>query len=122
MEQKFVEEVHLFCSRLELEEFIQRFQKAFIRKFPSLANLPAASVETEPDYYVLSTEVAGRRDCRDCQNYVVKQEFNCIVREEDGRPLEEDLDLLSDRVFEVVKESVAGIPFFSFLGFDAGHP
>jgi hypothetical protein len=122
MEQKFTEEVHLFCSRLELEEFIQRFQKAFIRKFSNLANLPTASVEVETDNYDLSSEAAGKYASKDRQNYVVKQEFSYTVHEKDGCPCEEDLDLLSDRVFEVVKESVEDIPFFSFLGFDSGHP
>lgn len=122
MEQKFTEEVHLFCSRLELEEFIQRFQKALTRKFPDLANLPTASAETEIDNYDLSSEAAGRHDFKNCQNYVVKQEFNYMVREKGGRPCEEDLDLLSGRVFEVVKESAEDLPFFSFLGFDSVHP
>ena len=41
-----------------------------------------------------------------------------MIHEKDGEPCEEDLDLISDRIFEVVKQSVGSIPYFSFLGFD----
>lgn len=118
MEQKLVEEVHLYCSPLELEEFIQHFCSSFIQKFHEIADLSTFSVEKESDDYNLSSENAGKSNFEDRQNYVLKQKFTCMVHEIDGEPCEEDLDLISDRVFEVVKQSVGSIPYFSFLGFD----
>ena len=118
MEQKLVEEVHLQCSPLELEEFIQHFCSSFIQKFHEIADLSTFSVEIESDDYDLSSEDAGKSNFEDRQNYVLKQKFTCMVHEKDGEPCEEDLDLISDRVFEVVKRSIGSIPYFSFLGFD----
>ena len=51
MEQKLVEEVHLYCSPLELEEFIQHFCSSFIQKFDEIADLSTFSVEKESDDY-----------------------------------------------------------------------
>ena len=118
MEQKLVEEVHLYCSPLELEEFIQHFCSSFIQKFHKIADLSAISVEKESDDYDLSSENTGKSNFEDRQNYVLKQKFTCMVHEIDGEPCEEDLDLISDRIFEVVKQSVGSIPYFSFLGFE----
>ena len=118
MEQKLVEEVHLYCSPLELEDFIQHFRSSFIQEFRKIADLSTFSVETESDDYDFSSENAGKSNFEDCQNYVLKQKFTCMVHEIDGEPREEDLDLISDRIFEVVKQSVGSIPDFSFLGFD----
>ena len=118
MEQKLVEEVHLYCSPLELEEFIQHFRSSFIQEFRKIADLSTFSIETESDDYDFSSENAGKSNFEDCQNYVLKQKFTCMVHEKDGEPCEEDLDLISDRVFEVVKRSVGSIPYFSFLGFE----
>ena len=118
MEQKLVEEVHLYCSPLELEDFIQHFRSSFIQEFRKIADLSTFSVETESDDYDFSSENAGKSNFEDCQNYVLKQKFTCMVHEIDGEPREEDLDLISDRIFEVVKQSVGSIPYFSFLGFD----
>ena len=118
VKQKLVEEVHLYCSPLELEEFIQHFCSSFIQKFHEKADLSTYSVEKESDYYNLSSEDVGKSNFEDRQNYVLKQKFTCMVHEIDGEPCEEDLDLISDRVFEVVKQSVGSIPYFSFLGFD----
>lgn len=118
MEQILVEEVHLYCSPLELEEFIQHFCSSFIQKFDEIADLSTFSVEKESDDYNLSSKNAGKSNFEDRQNYVLKQKFTCMVYEIDGEPREEDLDLISDRVFEVVKQSVGSIPYFSFLGFD----
>jgi len=118
MEQKLVEEVHLYCSPLELEEFIQHFCSSFIQKFHKTADLSTISVEKESDDYNLSNKDTGKSNCEDRQNYVLKQKFTCMVHEIDGEPCEEDLDLISDRIFEVVKQSVGSIPYFSFLGFD----
>ena len=118
MEQKLVEEVHLYCSPLELEEFIQHFYSYFIQKFHKIADLSTISVEKESDDYDLSNGNAGKSNFEDRQNYVLKQKFTCMVHEIDGEPCKEDLDLISDRVFEVVKQSVGSIPYFSFLGFD----
>ena len=118
VKQKLVEEVHLYCSPLELEEFIQHFCSSFIQKFDEIADLSTCSVEKESDNYNLSSENAGKSNFEDRQNYVLKQKFTCMVHEIDGEPCEEDLDLISDRVFEVVKQSVGSIPYFSFLGFD----
>ena len=118
VKQKLVEEVHLYCSPLELEEFIQHFCSSFIQKFDEIADLSTFSVEKESDDYNLSSENAGKSNFEDCQNYVLKQKFTCMVHEIDGEPREEDLDLISDRVFEVVKQSVGSIPSFSFFGFD----
>lgn len=103
MEQKLVEEVHLYCSPLELEEFIQHFRSSFIQEFHKIADLSTFSVEKESDDYDLSSEATGKSNFEDCQNYVLKQKFTCMVHEKDGEPCEEDLDLISDRVFEVVK-------------------
>jgi len=75
-------------------------------------------VEKESDDYNLSNKDTGKSNCEDRQNYVLKQKFTCMVHEIDGEPCEEDLDLISDRIFEVVKQSVGSIPYFSFLGFD----
>jgi hypothetical protein len=118
MEQKLVEEVHLYCSPLELEEFIQHFCSSFIQEFHKIADLSTFSVEKESDDYNLSNGNAGKSNFEDHQNYVLKQKFTCMVHEKDGEPCEEDLDLISDRIFEVVKRSVGSIPYFSFLGFD----
>ena len=118
MEQKLVEEVHLYCSPLELEEFIQHFCSSFMQKFHKTADLSTISVEKESDDYNLSNKDTGKSNCEDRQNYVLKQKFTCMVHEIDGEPCEEDLDLISDRIFEVVKQSVGSIPYFSFLGFD----
>ena len=118
MEQKLVEEVHLYCSPLGLEEFIQHFCSSFIQKFDEIADLSTCSVEKESDNYNLSSENAGKSNFEDRQNYVLKQKFTCMVYEIDGEPREEGLDLISDRIFEVVKQSVGSIPYFSFLGFD----
>lgn len=118
VKQKLVEEVHLYCSPLELEEFIQHFCSSFIQKFDEIADLSTCSVEKESDNYNLSSENAGKSNFEDRQNYVLKQKFTCMVHEIDGEPREEDLDLISDRIFEVVKQSVGSIPYFSFLGFD----
>ena len=118
VKQKLVEEVHLYCSPLELEEFIQHFCSSFIQKFHKIADLSAISVEKESDDYDLSSENAGKSNFEDRQNYVLKQKFTCMVHEIDGEPCEEDLDLISDRIFEVVKQSVGSIPYFSFLGFE----
>ena len=118
VKQKLVEEVHLYCSPLELEEFIQHFCSSFIQKFDEIADLSTCSVEKESDDYDLSSEDVGKSNFEDRQNYVLKQKFTCMVHEIDGEPCEEDLDLISDRVFEVVKQSVGSIPYFSFLGFD----
>ena len=118
MEQKLVEEVHLYCSPLELEEFIQHFYSSFIQKFHKTADLSTISVEKESDDYDLSSENASKRNFEDRQNYVLKQKFTCMIHEIDGEPCEEDLDLISDRIFEVVKQSVGSIPYFSFLGFE----
>ena len=118
MEQKLVEEVHLYCSPLELEEFIQHFCSSFIQKFHKTEDLSTISVEKESDDYNLSNKDTGKSNCEDRQNYVLKQKFTCMVHEIDGEPCEEDLDLISDRIFEVVKQSVGSIPYFSFLGFD----
>lgn len=118
VKQKLVEEVHLYCSPLELEEFIQHFCSSFIQKFDEIADLSTFSVEKESDDYNLSSENAGKSNFEDCQNYVLKQKSTCMVHEIDGEPREEDLDLISDRVFEVVKQSVGSIPYFSFFGFD----
>lgn len=118
VKQKLVEEVHLYCSPLELEEFIQHFCSSFIQKFDEIADLSTCSVEKESDNYNLSSENAGKSNFEDRQNYVLKQKFTCMVYEIDGEPREEDLDLISDRIFEVVKQSVGSIPYFSFLGFD----
>ena len=116
VKQKLVEEVHLYCSPLELEEFIQHFCSSFIQKFDEIADLSTFSVEKESDDYNLSSENAGKSNFEDRQNYVLKQKFTCMVHEKDGEPCEEDLDLISDRIFEVVKQSVGS--YFSFLGFD----
>lgn len=118
VKQKLVEEVHLYCSPLELEEFIQHFCSSFIQKFDEIADLSTFSMEKESDNYNLSSENAGKSNFEDRQNYVLKQKFTCMVHEIDGEPREEDLDLISDRIFEVVKQSVGSIPYFSFLGFD----
>ena len=118
MEQKLVEEVHLYCSPLELEEFIQHFCSSFTQEFHKTADLSTISVEKEPDDYDLSSENAGKSNFEDRQNYVLKQKFTCMVHEIDGEPCEEDLDLISDRIFEVIKQSVGSIPYFSFLGFE----
>lgn len=118
VKQKLVEEVHLYCSPLELEEFIQHFCSSFIQKFDEIADLSTFSVEKESDDYNLSSENAGKSNFEDRQNYVLKQKFTCMVYEIDGEPREEGLDLISDRIFEVVKQSVGSIPYFSFLGFD----
>lgn len=118
VKQKLVEEVHLYCSPLELEEFIQHFCSSFIQKFDEIADLSTFSMEKESDDYNLSSENAGKSNFEDCQNYVLKQKFTCMVYEIDGEPREEGLDLISDRIFEVVKQSVGSIPYFSFLGFD----
>lgn len=118
VKQKLVEEVHLYCSPLELEEFIQHFCSSFIQKFDEIADLSTFSMEKESDDYNLSSENAGKSNFEDRQNYVLKQKFTCMVYEIDGEPREEDLDLISDRIFEVVKQSVGSIPYFSFLGFD----
>jgi len=118
MEQKLVEEVHLYCSPLELEEFIQHFCSSFIQKFHKIADLSAISVEKESDDYDLSSENTGKSNFEDRQNYVLKQKFTCMIHEIDGEPCEEDLDLISDRIFEVVKQSISSIPYFSFLGFE----
>lgn len=118
MEQKLVEEVHLYCSPLEFEEFIQHFRSSFIQEFHKIADLSTFSAGKESDDYNLSSEAAGKSDFEDCQNYVLEQKFTCMVHEIDGEPCEEDLDLISDRVFEVVKRSVGSIPYFSFLGFE----
>ena len=117
MEQKLVEEVHLYCSPLELEEFIQHFCSSFIQKFDEIADLSTFSVEKESDDYNLSSENAGKSNFEDRQNYVLKQKFTCMVYEIDGELREEGLDLISDIIFEVVKQSVGSIPYFSFLGF-----
>lgn len=45
VKQKLVEEVHLYCSPLELEEFIQHFCSSFIQKFHEIADLSTFSVE-----------------------------------------------------------------------------
>ena len=118
VKQKLVEEVHLYCSPLELEEFIQHFHSSFIQEFHKIADLSTFSVEIESDNYDLSSEDAGKSNFEDRQNYVLKQKFTCMVHEKDDEPCEEDLDLISDRVFEVVKRSVGSIPYFSFLGFE----
>ena len=118
VKQKLVEEVHLYCSPLELEEFIQHFCSSFIQKFHEIADLSTFAVEKESEDYNLSSENAGKSNFEDRQNYVLKQKFTCMVYEIDGEPREEDLDLISDRIFEVVKQSVGSIPYFSFLGFD----
>ena len=118
MEQKLVEEVHLYCSPLELEEFIQHFCSSFIQEFRKIADLSTFSVEIESDDYDLSSEAADKSNFEDFQNYVLKQKFTCMVHEKDGEPCEEDLDLISDRILEVVKQSVGSIPYFSFLGFE----
>ena len=118
MEQKLVEEVHLYCSPLELEEFIQHFHSSFIQEFHKIADLSTFSVEKEADDYDLSSEAAGKSNFEDCHNYVLKQKITCMVHEKDGEPCEKDLDLISDRVFEVVKQSAGSIPYFSFLGFE----
>ena len=75
MEQKLVEEVHLYCSPLELEEFIQHFCSSFIQKFDEIADLSTFSVEKESDDYDLSSENAGKSNFEDRQNYVLKQKF-----------------------------------------------
>ena len=106
VKQKLVEEVHLYCSPLELEEFIQHFCSSFIQKFHEIADLSTFSVEKESDDYNLSSEDVGKSNFEDRQNYVLKQKFTCMVHEKDGEPCEEDLDLISDRIFEVVKRSV----------------
>lgn len=121
MEQKFVEEVYLYCSPLELEEFIRRFQSSFIQKLYRIADLSIFSVGKGVDEYDLRSEAAERHNFEDCQNYVFKQKFTCMVHEQDGKPCGKDLDLISDRVFEVVKQSVGSIPYFSFLGFEDGY-
>ena len=90
----------------------------FAGGFHKIADLSAFSVEIESDDYDLSSENTGKSNFEDCQNYVLKQKFTCMVHEIDGEPCEEDLDLISDRVFEVVKQSVGSIPYFSFLGFE----
>ena len=118
MEQKLVEEVHLYCSPLELEDFIQHFCSSFIQELHEIADLSTFSVEKESDDYDLSSEDTGKSNFEDHQNYVLKQKFTCMVHEKDGEPCEEDLDLISDRIFEVVKRSVGSIPYFSFLGFE----
>ena len=118
MEQKLVEEVHLYCSPLDLEEFIQHFCSSFIQELHKTADLSTISVEKESDDYDLSSENKGKSNFEDRQNYVLKQKFTCMVHEIDGEPCKEDLDLISDRIFEVVKQSVGSIPYFSFLGFD----
>ena len=118
VKQKLVEEVHLYCSPLELEEFIQHFCSSFIQKFDEIADLSTFSVEKESDDYDLSSEDTGKSNFEDRQNYVLKQKFTCMVHEKDGESCEEDLDLISDRILEVVKQSVGSIPYFSFLGFE----
>ena len=90
VKQKLVEEVHLYCSPLELEEFIQHFCSSFIQKFDEIADLSTFSVEKESDDYNLSSENAGKSNFEDCQNYVLKQKFTCMVHEIDGEPREED--------------------------------
>lgn len=89
-----------------------------IQKFDEIADLSTFSVEKESDDYDLSSEDTGKSNFEDRQNYVLKQKFTCMVHEIDGNPCEEDLDLISDRIFEVVKQSVGSIPYFSFLGSD----
>lgn len=91
IEQKLVEEVHLYCSQLELEKFVQRFQRSFRQELHKIANLSTISVEVEADDYALAGETADRHDLKDCQNYVLKQKFSCVVRKIDGKPCEEDL-------------------------------
>lgn len=118
VKQKLVEEVHLYCSPLELEEFIQHFCSSFIQKFDEIADLSTFSVEKESDDYDLSSENTGKSNFEDRQNYVLKQKFTCMIHEIDGEPCEEDLDLISDRIFDIVKQSIGSIPYFSFLGFE----
>jgi len=97
MEQKLVEEVYLYCSPLELEEFIQHFRGSFIQEFHKIADLSTFSVGKESDDYDLSSENAGKSNFENCQNYVLKQKFTCMVHEKDGEPCEEDLDLISSK-------------------------
>ena len=86
VKQKLVEEVHLYCSPLELEEFIQHFCSSFIQKFHEIADLSTFSVEKESDDYNLSSEDVGKSNFEDRQNYVLKQKFTCLVHEIDGEP------------------------------------
>lgn len=98
VKQKLVEEVHLYCSPLELEEFIQHFCSSFIQKFHEIADLSTFSVEKESDDYDLSSEDAGKSNFEDCQNYVLKQKFTCMVHEIDGEPCKEDLSFYQSSI------------------------
>jgi hypothetical protein len=111
VEQKFVEELHLYCSQPELERLIKRFKSSFAQEFHELDDFSPVAVETEEDDYNLAIEAAGRGDFEDLRAYVIKQEFVFPVRKKN----EEDLDKISNRVFGIVGETVEDVPYFSFL-------
>ncbi|WKE56974.1 hypothetical protein J8247_09425 [Corynebacterium tuberculostearicum] len=110
-QQKFVEELHLYCSQPELERLIKRFKSSFAQEFHELDDFSPVAVETEEDDYNLAIEAAGRGDFEDLRAYVIKQEFVFPVRKKN----EEDLDKISNRVFGIVGETVEDVPYFSFL-------
>lgn len=111
VEQKFVEELHLYCSQPELERLIKRFKSSFAQEFHELDDFSPVAVETEEDDYNLAIEAAGRGVFEDLRAYVIKQEFVFPVRKKN----EEDLDKISNRVFGIVGETVEDVPYFSFL-------
>lgn len=80
VEQKFVEELHLYCSQPELERLIKRFKSSFAQEFHELDDFSPVAVETEEDDYNLAIEAAGRGDFEDLRAYVIKQEFVFPVR------------------------------------------